>query len=109
MLTAFIFAAGIIGAASPDSCTRYATVTSMVTPDFPMSALQMANGPAQTAIMVSLDAQGRVTGEQVIQSSRVQALDDAALKAAAESKYAPRMVACKPIAGRYVFKVTFSR
>ena len=107
MLTAIILAATVISAATPESCTRYATVTTMVPPDFPVSALQMANGPARTEVMVSLDANGRVTAEQVIQSSGVLALDESALRAAKESKYAPRMVDCKPVAGRYLFKVTF--
>jgi TonB family protein len=109
MLTAFILSAIVVGAASPDACTRYATVTTMVPPDFPASALPMANGPTLTEVMVSLDASGRVTAEQVIQSSGVLALDQAALRAARESKYAPRMVDCKPVAGRYLFKVTFNK
>jgi len=58
--------------------------------------------------MVSLDANGRVTGERVIHSSGVRALDESALKAAAESQYSPRITDCKPVAGRYLFKVTFS-
>ncbi len=81
----------------------------MVPPNFPFSALQMANGPARTEVMVSLDASGRVTAEQVIESSGVLALDESALRAAKESKYAPRMVDCKPVAGRYLFKVTFNK
>ena len=61
-----------------------------------------------TKIRVTIDATGKALRETVLESSGYAALDRAALKAAKRSEYSPRLAGCKPVAGNYLFVVTFS-
>ena len=65
-----------------------------------------ANGTA--AIAVTLDDQGHVTATRIAQSSGNDALDRAALQMAQDASYAPKLVACKPVAAQYTYTVKFA-
>lgn len=69
----------------------------------------VAAGSNVTAmIKVDLDANGQVVGVSVYASTGSIELDQAALRAARESTYAPETRDCQPVAGSYLFKVEFS-
>jgi TonB family protein len=95
--------------ATPPACAnpnRLATATEKVTPDMPEIAREMgATGTAQ--IKVTLDANGTVTAVAVFKSTNNKALDQAALQAAQQSKYAPEIHNCRPVGGSYLYTVTF--
>jgi periplasmic protein TonB len=83
-----------------------AIATDKVTPDMPEIARQMgATGTAQ--IKVTLDENGRVTDANVYKSTNNRALDQAALQAAKQSKYAAEVRNCVKVAGSYLYTVTF--
>jgi protein TonB len=83
-----------------------AVATDKVTPEMPEIARQMgATGTAQ--IKVDLDESGKVLGAAVYKSTNNRALDQAALQAAKQSRYAPEVKNCVKIAGSYLYTVTF--
>lgn len=80
------------------------------------------------AVEVTIGPDGKLSDERIVQSSGSMAMDQAAMKAARDSTYEPRLVAipdrrqagslqsnssdgfvCRPATGRYLFKVTFAR
>ena len=83
-----------------------AVATDKVTPDMPEIARQMgATGTAQ--IKVTLDETGKVTDTTIYKSTNNKALDNAALTAAKQSRYAPEVRNCVKVAGSYLYTVTF--
>lgn len=83
-----------------------ATATQKVTPDMPEIARQMgATGTAQ--IKVTLDPNGGIVSATVFRSTNNRALDQAALQAAQQSKYAPEIRNCQKVGGSYLYTVTF--
>lgn len=60
------------------------------------------------AIAVQLDAQGRVTGTSVSQSSGNAGLDAVAAQMASSATYVPKIQNCKAIEGTYTFSVQFA-
>jgi TonB family protein len=58
-------------------------------------------------IRVNLDAEGNVRGVSVYESTGSMELDQAALAAARQSRYAPEEVNCKNVPGSYLFTVDF--
>lgn len=83
-----------------------ARVTNAVTPDVPAMAQQQGiSGSVQ--IVVSLDADGRVTAAR-IQSSPSAVLNAAALAAARQSTYQTAIRDCVPVAVDYLFNVFFA-
>lgn len=73
------------------------------------ASADVAAGSNVTAmIKVDLDENGRVLGVSVYASTGSLELDQAALRAARESTYAPETRDCRPVAGSYLFKVEFS-
>ena len=86
---------------SPDVAAR---AIDTITPDTPDDA--SANG-AQAKVQVDLDSSGAVTGVKVYQSSGDQRLDNAAMRAARASRYAPEERNCKDVPGSYLFTVDF--
>ncbi len=75
----------------------------------PDSATGEIMGSSVTAmIKVDLDTDGHVTGVSVYASTGSLELDEAAMRAARESTYAPETRDCRPVAGSYLFKVEFS-
>jgi TonB family protein len=67
-----------------------------------------AGGFTGTAkVKVDLDATGAVVGTSIYESTGNPQLDQAALTAARESRYAPEQVDCKNISGSYLFTIDF--
>ncbi|MGH7660200.1 MAG: TonB family protein [Vulcanimicrobiaceae bacterium] len=98
-----------VAATAKPSCAnpnQVATATQKVVPDMPEIARQMgATGTAQ--IKVTLDPNGGVTAVTIFKSTNNKALDQAALQAAQQSKYAPEVRNCQPVGGSYLYTVTF--
>ncbi|HEX5274762.1 MAG TPA: energy transducer TonB [Candidatus Rubrimentiphilum sp.] len=88
-------------------CDRDATVSQQVSPDYPESARESGIGQVTAGIRVYLTPLGKVAALRVLTSSGNGDLDQAAIRAAAESTYLPRIKNCKPTFGLYLFKVTF--
>ena len=94
---------------APAICNRDATVTAQVSPDYPESARELGLGISTVSIRVYLSPKGTIAALRVFNSSGNGDLDQAALRAAAQSTYLPRIKNCKPAFGLYLFKVTFDR
>lgn len=90
--------------ATPAPCNRDVTVQNAVVPDYPYDR---SVGSARVEIDVLVDSNGKVTSERVLKSAGIAGLDQAALSAAAQSTYLPKMVDCKPAEGHFRFFVTF--
>jgi TonB family protein len=85
------------------ACAREATVVNAVAPVISKADYE----PKVSArVLVSIDANGNVTGAKVMLSSGSTAIDDAALEAAKKSTYKPAIgLDCKPHAGEYDFHI----
>lgn len=79
-----------------------------ISPDTPQAA-QEAGAIGSVEIEVSLAASGAVTSVAVLRSAGFVPLDDAALRAARQSTYAPEVRDCRPVAGDYVFRADFTQ
>lgn len=89
-------------------CNRDATVTTQVAPDYPERARGAGLGVSKVSIRVYLSPKGTVAALRVFNSSGNVDLDQAAIRAAAQSTYSPRVKNCKPAFGLYLFRVTFN-
>jgi TonB family protein len=58
-------------------------------------------------VKVDLDATGKVVGASIYESTGSVPLDQAAIMAARESRYAPEEHDCKDVAGSYLFTIDF--
>lgn len=88
------------GCATPDAP---AAVIRAARPDLaPLGGERHVTGVVR--VLVSLDAQGRVTDTRIERSSS-QLLNRAALDAAKKSTYQPALRACSPIPSKYLFSV----
>jgi TonB family protein len=94
---------------TPLSCARPnvpATTLRPMEPDTPPLAVQQGiSGTVQ--VVVSLDAQSRITGTRV-QSSPSAVLNAAALAAARGSQFRTEVRNCEPVAADYIFSVEFT-
>jgi TonB family protein len=97
------------GTPKPACKTPYqdATATNPVTPDYPDSAREMGLGEVQVTVEVTIGPSGNLQDAKIAQSGNNMAIDQAALSAARQSTYAPKIVNCQPVVGTYLFKVTF--
>lgn len=77
----------------------------LVTPEYPLDA---DNAEGTTLVLVELSRAGDVLAVSVFRSSGSRVLDRAALNAAKQSTYAPKMINCIPAAGRYLFRADFN-
>lgn len=89
-------------------CDRDAQALTVEQADFPDEARAKGIHEAQVAIAVDIAANGRLKRARIMRSSGDGALDASALAAAARSTYLPATRHCKPVAGSYMFTVTFS-
>ncbi|HEV3091259.1 MAG TPA: M56 family metallopeptidase [Candidatus Cybelea sp.] len=80
-----------------------ATVKNPVPPQMPHGFKQSG----KVDVVVTIAANGHVTGTKILTSSGNAAIDAAIVKAARESTYSPKMVKCQPVAGWYDFHVEF--
>jgi TonB family protein len=83
-----------------------ASVVKAMMPDTPLAA-QQNHVSATVEVLVSLDAEGRVTGA-TIQRSGLPVLNDASLAAARGSTYRAALHDCKPVPSTYSFKADFN-
>jgi TonB family protein len=88
-------------------CDRDVMVTHQTSPGYPESARELGLTQVTAGIQVYITPQGTIAALRVINSSGNGDLDQAAIRAAAESTYLPRVKNCKPAFGLYLFKVTF--
>lgn len=79
-----------------------------ISPDTPQAA-QEAGAIGTVQVEVSLAASGAVTSVAVLRSAGFAPLDNAALRAARQSTYAPEVRDCRPVAGDYVFRADFTQ
>jgi len=83
-----------------------AATTNPVVPETPETAREQgATGSVQ--VKVSLSATGSVLATTVYKSSGSPLLDEAALRAARQSSYAPEIDDCVRVAGDYIFRADF--
>ena len=85
---------------------RDAVASNVVSPEYPSSPSGMGGVTVLSA--VTIDANGSVSHASVAQGSGNAAIDQAALRAARESSYKPRLENCVPSAGTYIFRAEFS-
>lgn len=84
-----------------------ATAVQAVTPDYPEQAREQGLGEVQVTVIVTISPTGGLVNATIGQGSGNMSIDQAALSAARQSTYAPKIVDCQPVEGTYNFKVTF--
>jgi TonB family protein len=85
-----------------------ATVTDPARPDFPYSVREEGlTGRATSIIYVAVSPNGEVADAWLFSSSGYRALDQSALRAARQSKYAAPLSYCRPVGGTYLFRADF--
>jgi beta-lactamase regulating signal transducer with metallopeptidase domain len=86
----------------PPKCFHDVTVVNAAAPDIPQGAYH----PNVTAnALVTVDASGKPVSAKIVTSSGYAAIDQATVKAAMSSTYAPEMSNCKAKSGPYLFHV----
>ena len=81
-----------------------AFVTKAVKPELPHG--MTVSGSANVEVIVGPD--GHVISTTLIKSTGNATVDHAAVQAARNSSYSPKIVDCKPVQGKYVFHADFS-
>lgn len=102
---------GVVSAPPTPACANpdvAAHAIDAISPDTPLAA-QEAGVLGSVQVEVSLDASGVVTSVAVLHSAGFAPLDDAALRAARQSTYAPEVRDCRPVSGNYVFRADFTQ
>ena len=84
-----------------------ATVTNPMQPEYPQSAQDMGLGPVTVLVQVTVGPTGSLVNAAINKSSGNMAIDQAALRAARQSQYAPKLVNCSPTTGDYIFRADF--
>ncbi len=98
-------AGGVTAATIHSTCaTRNATATDAVRATYPKAARNLGLGSATVEIEVTVGAQGNLVDAQVVKSSGNPWIDEAALRAAQESSYSPKLVNCNATQGKYLFR-----
>lgn len=108
MLHAVLIASSL--AARGNSCIppyRDPAITRAVAPVLPADS-HIKNGAA-VQILVTLLPDGSVQNAAITRSSGDGGADRAALCAARNSVYTPKIVNCQPVQSLYLFRVTFSK
>jgi TonB family protein len=72
---------------------------------YPDSARFLNLGPAVVTVSVTVDANGRMRSASIVKSSANLALDQAALRAARNSTFSPKVVDCTTVEGIYFMRV----
>ena len=63
--------------------------------------------PRVVIVRVSLDGSGKPVGTRILSSSGYPEVDDAAIHAAQESKFAPRRIGCRGVPSAIDFRASF--
>jgi protein TonB len=98
-----------VGTPKPACATPYqdATVVQQAQADYPDQARDLGLGEVQVAVQVTIGPTGNLVDATIAQSGGNMSLDRAAIAAARQSTYAPKIVNCQPVTGSYLFRVTF--
>jgi TonB family protein len=94
----------------PVSCKipdHQVAVLKAVVPDYPESARDLGIGAVIVQIDVTVGPLGNLISASVYKSANNMALDQAALRAARQSTYSPKLEDCKPVTGSYLFTAAF--
>jgi TonB family protein len=83
-------------------------VTNAMPPDYPDSARKLGVEHVVVLVAVIVDPVGRRVGDYIQQSSHNAAMDQAALRAARQSQYAPAYANCEPTTGTFIFRAEFN-
>jgi TonB family protein len=75
--------------------------------EYPDAARDLGLGEVQVYVTVTIGPTGSLVDAKVSRSAGNMSLDQAALAAARQSTYAPKIVDCQPTTGTYNFIVTF--
>ncbi len=84
-----------------------ASVTNAVNPDYPESAKDLGLGAVTVEVEVTVGPSGNLVSASVYKSANNMAIDQAALRAARQSTYSPKLVNCSPTTGDYLFRADF--
>jgi periplasmic protein TonB len=84
-----------------------ATVTNPVQPDYPESARDLGLGAVTAEVEVTVGPSGNLISAKIYKSAGNMAIDQAALRAARQSPYSPKLVDCSPTQGDYLFRADF--
>jgi TonB family protein len=84
-----------------------ASVIDAMSPAYPDSARDLGLDVVSVFVEVTIDAQGRLVDTKIYRSSGNAAIDQAALREARQSSYAPKIVDCVPVEGTYIFHADF--
>ncbi|MFN2528711.1 MAG: energy transducer TonB [Candidatus Baltobacteraceae bacterium] len=87
--------------------SREAAATNLVTPEYPESAREANLGPVVVIVKITLSASASVLDASVLQSSQNSQIDRAAVQAARQSSYSPKLDNCAPVSGSYTFRANF--
>jgi TonB family protein len=79
-----------------------------VQPEYPESAKEIGLGAVTVQVEVTVGPSGNLLGAKVYKSSSNMAIDQAALRAARESTYSPKLIDCAPSQGDYLFRADFT-
>ena len=85
-----------------------ATVTKVVQPIYPNSAAASGEGYTSVQVMITIDPSGKIVDSHIYRSSGNAAVDESAQQAALHSQYAPKVVDCTAVTGRYLFRADFA-
>jgi TonB family protein len=86
---------------------REATMTNGMAPEYPEAAKEQGLGPVTVLVKITLSPSASVESASVLQSSGNMSIDQAAMVAARQSSYAPKLVNCQPVEGTYSFRASF--
>ena len=76
-------------------------------PDYPIADWGPDLAPISSLILVTVDLSGKAIGAAIYKTSRNDAMDQSALKAASNSSYSPKLVSCQAVQGQYLFRADF--
>jgi TonB family protein len=81
-----------------------ATATDQVSTQYPARARNSGFRSATVEVEVTVGPSGNLVEARVVKSSGNLSIDEAALRAARESTYSPKLVDCNPVQGNYLFR-----
>ncbi|MBV8721080.1 MAG: energy transducer TonB, partial [Candidatus Eremiobacteraeota bacterium] len=85
-----------------------ATTTNAVPAEYPESAKDLGLGEVTAQVEVTVGPSGNLINATIFKSTNNMAMDQAALRAARQSSYSPKLVNCQPVQGDYLFRVDFN-
>jgi protein TonB len=86
---------------------KEASSVNLVTPEYPEAAREANLGPVVVIVKITLSATASVEDASVLQTSNNSQIDAAAVRAARESSYSPKVENCTPVTGSYTFRANF--